>query len=201
MRCARSREQTVPLACRARRIRPTLLPETEYERMDRRRFLGLLTAGTGLGAIALLEACNPAPATPVATSAPAKPTAAPTSAQVPRPAATGAAGGRVTLPTRIPLQGISPDLPPSTDGLIDAAFVNYPANPPRTVTETPGSGGTVNVMTWTTSAAPTPMDSNQLWQAVNKQLGVDLNISVQAQADYATVKLPTLIAGGELPDI
>jgi putative aldouronate transport system substrate-binding protein len=169
--------------------------------MDRRRFLGLLTAGTGLGAIALLEACNPAPATPVATSAPAKPTAAPTSAQVPRPAATGAAGGRVTLPTRIPLQGISPDLPPSTDGLIDAAFVNYPANPPRTVTETPGSGGTVNVMTWTTSAAPTPMDSNQLWQAVNKELGVDLNISVQAQADYATVKLPTLIAGGELPDI
>jgi len=34
------------------------------------------------------------------------------------------------------------------------------------------------------------MDSNALWQAVNKQLGVDLKVSIQPQADYATVKLP-----------
>jgi len=31
--------------------------------------------------------------------------------------------------------------------------------------------------------------------------GVDLKINIQPQADYPTVKLPTLIAGGELPDI
>ena len=51
-------------------------------------------------------------------------------------------------------------LPASADGLIDAAFVNYPANPPKTVQETLGSGGDVSVVTWTTSAPPTPMESN-----------------------------------------
>jgi len=155
--------------------------------VTRRRFLGLLATGAS---VALLEACAPAPA-----PAPTSPTAG-----VAR-AATPPAAGRVALPTRVPLEGIKPDLPPSADGLIDAAFVNYPANPPKTVAETPGSGGDVTVTTWTTGATPTPMDSNALWQAVNKELGVNLKISILPQADYATVKLPTLIAGDELPDI
>ena len=45
------------------------------------------------------------------------------------------------------------------------------------------------------------MESNALWQAVNTQLGATLKISIQAQADYATVKLPTIVAGDDLPDI
>jgi putative aldouronate transport system substrate-binding protein len=118
-----------------------------------------------------------------------------------KPASTTTVSRTVQLPNRFPLSGIKPDLLPSADGLIDAAFINYPANPPKTVADTPGRGGEVTVTTWTTSAAPTPLDSNALWQAVNKELGVDLKINIQAQADYATVKLPTLIAGGELPDI
>jgi len=117
-----------------------------------------------------------------------------------KPAAPAKPGG-VQLPTRIPLQGFTPDLPGSADGLIDPAFVNYPANPARSVADTPGRGGDVNVTTWTTSAPPTPMDSNALWQAVNKELGVNLNVSIQPQADYGTVKLPTIIAGNDLPDI
>lgn len=191
--------------------------------VDRRRFLRVAAAGLALSGIALLDACTSSPA-PTPTSAPAapKPTsapaaaAAPTSAaaatSAPAPAPTTAAatvppkpassGGRtVQLPNRYPVQGIKPDLPPSDDGLIDPAFINYPTNPVKTVTETPGKGGEVTVTTWTTSAAPTPMESNALWQAVNKELGVDLKINVQPQADYGTVKLPTLIAGGELPDI
>ena len=87
-----------------------------------------------------------APSTP--TSAAAKPTApgaapttasaaaptlapaaaAPTTAPVNAAAATSVATRGVTLPTRIPVEGIKPDLPASADGLIDAAFVNYPAN-------------------------------------------------------------------------
>jgi putative aldouronate transport system substrate-binding protein len=197
--------------------------------LDRRRFLRFAAAGVAFSGVALLEACTQAtpaaPPTPAAvapsnpTPAAAKPTApaaAPTSAQAaaatsaPAPpttapavaaAPTSAASRGVTLPTHIPVEGIKPDLPASADGLIDAAFVNYPANPTRTVQDTPGQGGEVNVTTWTTSAAPTPLESNALWQAVNKELGVDFKINVQPQADYATVKLPTLIAGGELPDI
>jgi putative aldouronate transport system substrate-binding protein len=125
----------------------------------------------------------------------------PTAAAVQKPVRTSTANRTLQLPNRVALGGIKPDLPSSADGLIDAAFVNYPANPPKTVQDTPGRGGQVSVTTWTTSAAPTPMESNALWQAVNKELGVDLKINIQAQADYATVKLPTLIAGGELPDI
>jgi putative aldouronate transport system substrate-binding protein len=174
----------------------------------------------------LLQACAQAPSAPPTaapanpTPAPAKPTsappaaaatatsapaaaAAPTAAATAKPAISvpSSASRTVQLPTRFPVEGIKPDLPASSDGLIDAAFVNYPATPVKTVPETPGRGGDVSVTTWTTSAAPTPLDSNALWQAVNKELGVTLRINVQPQADYATVKLPTLIAGNELPDI
>src|SRR5207237_3442678 len=103
-----------------------------------------------------------------ATSAPAA--APPTAAAPAKPAATTGVSRTVQLPNRFPLTGIKPDLPASADGLIDAAFVNYPADPQKTVQDTPGRGGEVNVVTWTTSAAPTPLDSNALWQAVNKEL-------------------------------
>jgi maltose-binding protein MalE len=184
-------------------------------RMDRRGFVRFAAAGLAMGGVALLQACAPAAPTVAPTSAPSQPTtaparptsaptpatAAPTAVQVQKPAPTAAVSRTVKLPNRFPVQGIKPDLPASADGLIDAAFVNYPASPIKTVQETPGRGGEVTVTTWTTSAAPTPLDSNALWQAVNKELGVELKISVQPQADYATVKLPTLIAGNELPDI
>ena len=104
------------------------------------------------------------------------------------------------LPTYVPLAGIKPDLPASADGLVDAGFVNYPANPIKTVQDTPGNGDEISAVTWTTSPPPTPMGSNALWQAVNKELGVTLQIDIQAQADYAA-KLPAIVAGGDLPDI
>jgi putative aldouronate transport system substrate-binding protein len=190
---------------------------------DRRRFVRLVVTASAVAGAGLLQACAPAaPAAPATSSAPSNPTstvakptagsgaaptsapantAPPTAAPVQKPAATTAGSRTVQLPNRFPLSGIKPDLAPSADGLIDAAFINYPANPPKTVPDTPGRGGEVNVVTWTTSAVPTPLDSNALWQAVNKELGVDLKINIQPQADYPTVKLPTLIAGGELPDI
>ncbi len=183
--------------------------------LDRRRFVRLVAAASAVAGASLLQACAPAaptasptaaPSNPTAaavkpTSAPAPATAPPTAAAVQKPAATTAGSHTVQLPNRFPLTGIKPDLLPSDDGLIDAALVNYPANPPKTVPDTPGRGGDVTVTTWTTSAAPTPLESNALWQAVNKELGVELKINIQPQADYATLKLPTLIAGGELPDI
>jgi putative aldouronate transport system substrate-binding protein len=191
---------------------------------SRRGFLQFLAAGLAGTGIAVLQACGPAAQTPAPTQPPAaKPTtapaAAPTSAPVAKPTTAAAAApttapaaapakpaaatkpGGVQLPTRVPLTSIKADLPGSDDGSIDPAFVNYPANPPKTVSDTPGRGGDVSVITWTTSALPTPMDSNALWQAVNKELGVNLNVNIQAQSDYATVKLPTIIAGNDLPDI
>jgi putative aldouronate transport system substrate-binding protein len=143
-------------------------------------------------------ATSPALGASQPTSPPA-PTTAPATVA---PAATAAKSGSRTksVPTYVPLAGITPDLPPSDDGLVDAGFINYPANPIKTVQDMPGRGGEISAVTWTTSPAPTPMESNSLWQAVNKELGVTLRINIQAQADYAT-KLPAIVAGDDLPDI
>lgn len=186
--------------------------------ISRRAFLRYSAGAIALGGVGMLGACAPnrtPPQPTTAAAAGAAPTAAPVTAAQPTvppaptvvPAtvaptpATGAARGAAQLPTYVPLPGITPDLPASADGLVDAGFVNYPANPIKTVQDTPGRGGEISAITWTTGAAPTPMESNSLWQAVNKELGVTLRISIQAQADYATVKLPTVVAGDELPDI
>ncbi|MBO0883277.1 MAG: hypothetical protein J2P17_23660, partial [Mycobacterium sp.] len=149
--------------------------------ISRRAFLRFGAGAIALGGVTLLGACAPN-----RTFAPAP----------------GGAGARsAVLPTYVRLAGITPDLPASADGLVDAGFINHPTNPIKTVHDTPGRGGEISAVTWTTSAAPTPMESNSLWQAVNKELGVTLRINIQAQADYATVKLPTIVAGDELPDI
>jgi putative aldouronate transport system substrate-binding protein len=83
---------------------------------------------------------------------------------------------------------------------VDPAFLSYPANPIKTVQDTPGTGGQVTAVTWITTPTPTPMESNTLWQAVNQALGVTLKMNIVAQADYA-VTLPTVLAGQDLPDI
>ena len=197
-------------------------------RISRRAYLQFGASAIALGGVSLLGACAPSstPAPPTQPAAPPAPTSAaapapaappttapPTTAPAPAAAptiapATGAAkptsaGGRapVALPSYVPLAGIKPDLPASADGLVDMGFINYPANPIKTVQDTPGRGGEITAVTWTTSPPPTPMESNSLWQAVNKELGVTLRISIQAQADYANVKLPTIVASDDLPDI
>src|SRR5579864_427818 len=184
-------------------VAPLMQPRT----LDRRQLLRFAAGGLTLGGVAaLLEACAQpapvAPATQVPVAAPTSASVAPTTAAAVIATPTTAITSRgAALPTYLPQTAIKPDVPGSADGMIDSAFINYPVNPVKTVTDIPGSGGDVNVTTWTTSATPTPLDSNALWQAVNKELGVNLRINVQPQADYATVKLPTLIAGNELPDI
>ena len=148
---------------------------------------GFLRAGTGaiaLGSVALAAACSPN----LPTGNPAA-------------AVSGARNAAVQLPTHVPLAGLTPDLPGTADARIDPFFVNYPANPLKTVQETPGQGDTISAVTWTTSPLPPPLDSNMLWQAVNKALGVTLTVNIQAFADYQQMKLPTLIAGNDLPDI
>jgi putative aldouronate transport system substrate-binding protein len=144
-----------------------------------------------VGTAMLAAACAPA--------APPPPAAAPTTAAAVAPT-TAPAAAAVKLPTYAPLTAIKPDLPASSDGNVDPAFINYPANPIKAVQNTPGKGGEMSAVTWITTPAPTPMDSNTLWQAVNQALGTTLKINIVAQADYATT-LPTVLAGDDLPDI
>ena len=192
----------------------------------RRAVLRLFAGGFALTGIALVEACGPAtapaPTSPPAakpTTAPAAPTTAPAAATsvsvattAPAPAAKpttqpGLVPGQlpvsksVQLPTRVPLTGVTPDLPGSADGLIDPGYVNYPANPVKAVTETPGTGGDVTVATWTLAPPPPALDANSLWQQVNKDLNVNLKLNISSLADYQSTRLATIIAGDDLPDI
>jgi putative aldouronate transport system substrate-binding protein len=197
----------------------------------RRAALRLLGGGLALGGIALVEACGPSATPAPTTAPAAKPTTAPAAAPTSAPAAAakpttasvsatsapavaaqpttqpGLVPGQlpvsksVQLPTRVPITGVTPDLPGSADGLIDPGFVNYPANPIKSVTETPGTGGDVSVATWTLAPPPPGVDSNALWQQVNKDLNVNLKLNISSLADYQTTRLATIIAGDDLPDI
>jgi putative aldouronate transport system substrate-binding protein len=186
--------------------------------ITRRQLLYIAAQAAALGGVSLAAACAPAapavqvqptsaPAAPAVTSAPPQtpanpqPTTAPAVAAATAPTGRAASASKVPLPTYVPLPGITPDLPGSADGLVEGAFINHPANPIKSVPDKPGRGGDVSVITWTTQPPPTPMDSNALWQAVNAELGVTMRLNIHAQTDYATVKLPTIIAGNELPDI
>ena len=144
-----------------------------------------------MGVAVLLEACGaPAPTTGGAT-----PGAGTASV---RPQGTGATP--VKLPTFVAFQGAKPDFPASADGIMPAAFMNYPRSPARTVTKPVGSGDDVNAMMYTTQAPPTPVEQNAAWQQVNARLGVNMKLPIIQLADYNT-KLNTTIAGGQLPDL
>ncbi|MBV8716541.1 MAG: extracellular solute-binding protein [Chloroflexi bacterium] len=143
-------------------------------------------AAAGLGIpLAVLEAC-----------APATPSGAPTSAA--KPNATGAAG-RVTPPTYVAFKGqTQPDLPGNSNGL-DPAYYKFPTQLTQTVTRPPGDGSDVSAIVVLTYAPPPGPDQNAAWQAVNKQLGVNLKLQMVPTADYAAT-VNTSLAGADIPD-
>lgn len=106
--------------------------------------------------------------------------------------------GRVTLPTYMPPNQPPPDVQGST--ITPPGFTRYPRQLIRSVTDTPGRGGEINVITQTLTTLPTPMESNPVWQEANKRLGATLKLSLTPYADYST-RIPTILAGGEMPDM
>ncbi|MFE6038635.1 sugar ABC transporter substrate-binding protein [Streptomyces sp. NPDC056452] len=92
-----------------------------------------------------------------------------------------------------------PDLAPSDKG-VQPAFFSYPEELKQSVAEKPGDGSKVKVWTITWGAPPTAKAKHKLWQALNKELGVDLDLVV-IPAMESQQKFATLVAGGELPDI
>ncbi len=171
----------------------------------RRQFLWASTLSIAVGLPAVLAACGSGSASPAASSSAAtaaSPAASSASSGQSTPgAAAKPAGSPVKLPTTVPLQGVQADLPGSPDGLIDPGFLSYPKNPFKSVPNPPGKGGDINVITSTAFNPPTPLGDNPLLQAVNKELGANLKISIAPYADYKTTRLATIMAGGDLPDV
>jgi ABC-type glycerol-3-phosphate transport system substrate-binding protein len=147
----------------------------------------LLQRAGGLAAVGvplLLEACAPA--------APAAPT------NTTKPNATSAPVG-VTLSAYLPFQGQSqPDLPGNANGL-DPAYFSFPSQLTQTVPQTPGDGSDVSAIVVLTYSPPPGPDQNAAWQAINKQLGVNLKVQMVPSADYAAT-VNTVLAGSDIPD-
>src|SRR5579872_717503 len=143
-------------------------------RLSRRSFV---QASLGAGSVVLL-ACNRIAPAPSPTAA-----AAPTTAS-----------GAAVFPTYQPAANRpAPDFP--SDGpLYEDGYNNYPANPVRSVSQTPGSGGNVTAFVQPLQAPPTPLDQNPAWQEVNRQLGVQFDFNLVAVADFRA-KMTTLMAG------
>ncbi|MBV9582626.1 MAG: extracellular solute-binding protein [Chloroflexi bacterium] len=102
------------------------------------------------------------------------------------------------LPTYIPSQAVKPDLPPPLAG-VDAGYLSYPQNPPASVTDTPGRGSVVNLLTFQYTPPVAALDQNAALQELNKRLGAEVHLQLAPIADYPQ-RLQTLMAGDDLPD-
>ncbi len=105
------------------------------------------------------------------------------------------------LPDYVPLSnGPTPDIPVVTGAngaLSDPGFLSYPTNLVKTVSSTPGSGGSYSAIIplW----GNIPSANNAYYQALNKALGANLTVNPANGNNYGTT-LPTLVAGNKLPD-
>ncbi len=162
--------------------------------LSRRSLIGVLSATVAV-------ACSPAqPTSPTVAPGTSPPTAAP--AQGATPTGAGAAvvsrSGRVQLPTYVPPNSPPADVPGGT--LTPPGYTSYPQQLIRSVADPPAKGGDITITTETLGTLPTPMDSNPVWQELNKRIGATLNLNITPFADYNT-KLPTILASEEMPDL
>src|SRR5262245_2567198 len=91
----------------------------------------------------------------------------------------------VKFPTYTPFAGgPKPDLPGTPAGVLDA-FLKYPADPAKVTDGAPGDGSAVSVFVQTYSPVAPGLASNKYWQAMNKALNADMQISVVPANDYS----------------
>jgi putative aldouronate transport system substrate-binding protein len=183
-----------------------------------RRVFIQLGAGTSVGFLVAACSSQAAPAAPTTvaapTSAPAPnavvaPTTAPkpvaTSAQ-PAPASKvigAAASGKNTaaLPNYIPPNLLAKPDYDAHDPRVTLGWDNYPKNPPSSWTKpAPGTGSTVTAFAVDYYPPPTPLQDNPTWQAVNKALNADFQMTQVAGTDYP-LRMATMMAGNDIPDI
>jgi putative aldouronate transport system substrate-binding protein len=103
-------------------------------------------------------------------------------------------------PTYAPFAGPKPDAPGDATG-VQNLYLKYPETLAQSVNDTVGDGSKVTALLVTFGPPPTPLAQNRYWQAVNKALNVDLQVTVVPDPEYGQ-KMTTLMASGsDLPDI
>ena len=113
--------------------------------------------------------------------------------------ATNAADVSAVLPRYKPVELITPDI--RGEGLIPNGYRRYPKQLVRAVARKPGAGGRP-IRTMSPAWGPTPpgLGRNSFLDAVNAQLGVPINPSVQEGTAYAD-KLSAILAARDVPEV
>lgn len=143
---------------------------------SRRHALSLL----GVGAGAALTGCNPSGG-----------------GQSPTPGD----AGYVPAPTYVPLPGApEPAIAGTPDGVIPPTYFRYPDQPATSVTEPPGDGQPVTILTQSFSPTPPPPEKNGAWAGLNEALGSPLDVQITMASEYSA-KFATVVAGSQLPDL
>src|SRR5437660_3078534 len=165
---------------------------------SRRAFLRVALGLTGVTSV--LAACTPAAPTaaPPTAAAPPQPTSAPTAAAAPKPTATSLTNAPAAGSTGTPAAAAAGKLPSPMLGVPDG-YTQTP-QPFKSYDGVPGRGAKVNVFTIAYQPPPTPRDGNQLWQELEKRLGVTWEPIITPQPDYGN-KSAALLAGGNLPEL
>lgn len=115
------------------------------------------------------------------------------------PSDAASANRAVRLPTYVPWDQVSPDLPPTPEGVM-AGFYSYPT-PVDAFNSPPLAGAEpVDILTNMLNPLPPAVGDNAYWQELNARVGTEVGLTMTPQAEYPN-KLSTVFAGGDLPDI
>lgn len=115
---------------------------------------------------------------------------------------TGAANattGSQVRPAYLRYTGVKPDMAGAEFNIPDA-FNRYPADPVAAITQPPGDGKPIQVMTFTNTPIPPKVEQNQFWQELNKRVGSPVQVSLTPSVDYKQ-KFATSVAGDQLGDL
>ena len=114
-------------------------------------------------------------------------------------AATNADEVSAVLPKYTPMELLKPDIP--GEGAIPNGYLRYPSRLVQATSGRPGSSGQI-VKTMSAYWGPTPpgLGRNSFLDAINDQLGVTINPSVQDGNGYAD-KLSAILGARDVPDL
>jgi putative aldouronate transport system substrate-binding protein len=102
------------------------------------------------------------------------------------------------IPTHIPFQGVTPDIP-GQHGAPDG-FTAYPREFVQAVAEAPGRGGSYTAMTPLWGPIPPGLGANSFFEYVNGRLGATVEFNFQ-DGNSVIDKMNAVIAGRDVADI
>lgn len=103
-----------------------------------------------------------------------------------------------TLPNYLPFQETQPDGASTPEGVM-AMFLSFPSERPSFGASARLTTGDIAILCQTDGAAPPLLGENTFWQAINSELGANLNFNMVPAADLAA-KQSVAIASGDVPD-